>query len=229
MLKACNQRYPGNTFYGHRNLNTPSLPMGNIGATNDMDDDNGDELLNDWLHGDAEKQPVQPSHTTNTKEDAVGSNKDHEIRLGNGEPSRNCEADTHDSNKDIDVETIVAADTEKASSEGDITAYVAQRDEGETDNNNLKISSTTNGEYPGSSGAPAKVGTISAETMMSVSDVDGKQLQIGTVSNENTSVPNVYKGTDVLDKRIEPTPIYDSDSVSLDSLPSIVDVDPDTD
>lgn len=222
MLKACNQRYQGNTFYGHRNLNTPSLPTGNIGATNHVDDDNGDELLNDWLHGDVEKRPVQLSHTPITKED-------HEIRLGNGEPSRNCEADTHDPNKDIDVETIVAAGTDKASSEGDIAAYAAQRDEGETDNNNLKISSTTNGEYPSSSGAPVQVGTISAETGMSVSDVDGKHLQIGTVSDENTSVPNVYKGTDVLDKRIEPAPIYDSDSVSLDSLPSIVDVAPDTD
>ncbi|XP_074570317.1 uncharacterized protein LOC141826897 [Curcuma longa] len=239
-LKACNQRYQGNTFYGHLNLNTPSFPTGDVGATNHMDDDSSDEVLNGWLRGDEEERPVQLSNTPITKEDAVGSNKDHEIRLGNGEPSRNCETDTHDSNKDVDmdgpskvgdvnVETKVAADTDTASNEGDIAAYVAQRDERETENHNLKISGTTNGEYPSSSGAPVKVGTISHQTMMAVTDEDGKQLQIGTFSNENTSVPNVYKGTDVLDKRIEQAPMYDSDSVSLDSLPGIVDVDPDTD
>ncbi|KAG6483146.1 uncharacterized protein LOC122015805 [Zingiber officinale] len=228
-LKACNQRYQGNTFYGHLNLNTAIFPTVDVGATNGMDDDNGDEVLNGWLRGDNEEErPVQLSHTPITKEDAVGLNKDHEFRLNNGESSR-INIDGPSNVGDINVQTIVAAETDKASNEDDIAAYVAQTNEGETENNNLKISGTTNGEYPSSSGAPVKVGTISDETMTAVSVVDGKQLQIGTFSNENTSVPNVYQGTDVPDKRIEPAPMYDSDSVSLDSLPGIVDVDPDTD
>ncbi|KAG6481376.1 hypothetical protein ZIOFF_057976 [Zingiber officinale] len=215
ILKACKQRYHGNTFYGgYPNSETSTFSIGNIGATNNMDDNNNDEdeLLNGWLRSDKEERPVQFSNT-------------------NGEPSRKYVAGTNGPSKDIDmdgpskveevnVQTIVTGDENKASDESDVAVHVVPM---ETDNNNLMVSNIINGEHPSSSGAPEILGRVSKNTIMvdtwkslDVPDM-GKQLQIGTASTEN-----------VRDKQRELAPMYDSDSISLDSLPGIVDADPDS-
>ncbi|XP_074578673.1 uncharacterized protein LOC141835144 [Curcuma longa] len=213
MLKACNQRYQGNTFYsGHPNPKTSSFPIENIGATNNMDNNDGDdELLNGWLRSHKEERLVQFSNT-------------------NGQP-----LDGPGKVEEVNAQTIVTGHENKASGESDVVVHVVPRDEMEIDNNNLIISNIINGERPSSSGAPEIVGRVSeniimVDTLKSLDVPDmGKQLQIGTASSENATLTDVYEDTDVLDKQRELVSMYDSDTVSLDSLPRIVDADPDSD
>nr|XP_009403178.1 PREDICTED: proline-, glutamic acid- and leucine-rich protein 1 [Musa acuminata subsp. malaccensis]XP_018683559.1 PREDICTED: proline-, glutamic acid- and leucine-rich protein 1 [Musa acuminata subsp. malaccensis] len=213
--------FPGNTFRSSQKPSIPYFPMGNRGAAEEMDEDDDDDLLNGWLGAGEEEQPVQGLNISmGEKHVGVDSTRGHEIIEGTQQPSRKHEVEASCPSKE---ENMVESDKMEELNSGNNVMLRTDRtapDEGEAairdvpgdemahENNDVSMSNTVAGEFSSNLGAPEELGTVSTATVVAV---------------------DASNSLDVSYKQKEPMLAYDSDSVSLDSLPDIVDADPDTD
>ncbi|RRT63447.1 hypothetical protein B296_00040869, partial [Ensete ventricosum] len=202
--------------------NMPSFPMGNRGATDEMDDeDDDDDLLNGWLGAGEEEQPAQGLNISmGEKNVGVDSTGGHEIIEGTQHPSRKHEVETlcpskeenmveSDKMEQLNSRNNVMLDNDRAApDEGEAVIRDAPGDEMAYENNDVSMSNTVPGEFSSNLGAPEELGTVSTATVVAV---------------------DASNSLDVSYKHKEPMLAYDSDSGSLESLPDIVDADPDTD
>ncbi|KAJ8477452.1 hypothetical protein OPV22_021179 [Ensete ventricosum] len=214
--------FPRNTFHSSQKPNMPSFPMGNRGATDEMDDeDDDDDLLNGWLGAGEEEQPAQGLNISmGEKNVGVDSTGGHEIIEGTQHPSRKHEVETLCPSKEENMvesdkmeqlnsrNNVMLGNDRAAPDEGEAVIRDAPGDEMAYENNDVSMSNTVPGEFSSNLGAPEELGTVSTATVVAV---------------------DASNSLDVSYKHKEPMLAYDSDSGSLESLPDIVDADPDTD
>ncbi|WOL18805.1 proline-, glutamic acid- and leucine-rich protein 1 [Canna indica] len=221
-----NQRYPGNMFYSSQKPNVPAFTMGNLGARNEMDgddddDDDDDDELNGWFGAGEEERPVQLLKTSISEKPAgVGSERVQQTMKVSQEPLKKHEVEISCTSKEINMDEpnkadehnsriAIIDDCDKPSSDEGNVAVQISTEAMVTENVGASMSDTMEGKFPGNSGVPS--------------------VEVGTVSNEMMPADNASKTLDVSDKGKDSMLTYDSDSGSLNSLPDIVDADPDTD
>ncbi|XP_008807711.2 proline-, glutamic acid- and leucine-rich protein 1 [Phoenix dactylifera] len=234
-FSVANHRFSENIFVANQRANVPSLSKGGLGALNDSEDD---EQYFDWLGNDEEAAADGSNlskHNNNADQPAPGLLEDslaekdaavhcavgNKIVEGNQESTIDVEMECFGKEENMEEPNAstcidVAAGSEWASPNKNVVSsngmplgkeYMVSSDAADISNIADKSKNFAAGIYSGDMMVPGR-GDLSASNLKN--DADGG-----------------YGGLTVWNKGKEP--MDDSDSVSLDSLPDIVDGDPDSD
>ncbi|KAG1366435.1 proline-, glutamic acid- and leucine-rich protein 1 [Cocos nucifera] len=239
--KGFNERFPENTFVGNQKANMPSLSKGGLGCLNDLEDD---EQYFDWLGSDEEAAADGSNlskHNYNADQPVPGLLEDSLIEKDAGVHCAGGKKIVEGSQEriiDVEMECFSKEENMVESNimeEPSASTYIGAAAGSEWASPNKNVVSSNGmplGKEDMISSDAADLSNIADKSKNFAAGIYSGDVMVPgrgdlAASSASNLKNDAYGGLTVWSKGKEL--MDDSDSVSLDSLPDIVDGDPDTD